>query len=81
MASLRSLEDTNFGTLGSSKNKHLVVYDATQGAFVVKSMDDVLINSSSRGDLPDDFVTQIESELDTSEMELGEVDAGFLRII
>ena len=77
MASLRSLEDTNFGTLGSSKNKHLVVYDATQGAFVVKSMDDVLASTQVLdGDLPDDFVTQIESELDTSEMELGEVDAG-----
>ena len=77
MASLRNMGDTNFGTLGNSKNKHLVVYDATQGAFVVKSMDDVLASTQVLdGDLPDDFVTQIESELDTSEMDLGEVDGG-----
>ena len=64
MASLRSLEDTNFGTLGSSKNKHLVVYDASQNKFVMKSMDDVFSSTQVLdGDLPDDFVTQIESEL------------------
>ena len=77
MATLNGLEDTNFGTLGSSKNKHLVVYDATQGAFVVKSMDDVLASTQVLdNDLPDDFVSQIESELDTSNMDLGEVDGG-----
>ena len=40
-------------------------------------MDDVLASTQVLdGDLPDDFVTQIENEIDISEMELGEVDAG-----
>ena len=77
MASLRDMGDTNFGTLGNSKNKHLVAYDATQGAFVVRSMDDVFSSDAVLdGDLPDDFVTQIESEIDTSNMELNAVDGG-----
>ena len=60
--SLRSLGDANFGTLGSSKNKHLVAYDASQNKFVMRSMDDVLSSDVVLdGDLPDDFVTQIEA--------------------
>ena len=77
MASFRSLGDTNFGTLGNSKNKHLVAYDATQGAFVMRSMDDVFSSDAALdGDLPDDFVTQIEAEIDTSNMDLTAVDGG-----
>ena len=77
MASLRSLGDANFGTLGSSKNKHLVAYDASQNKFVMRSMDDVFSSDAVLdGDLPDDFVTQIEAEIDTANMELNAVDGG-----
>lgn len=77
MASLRDMRDTNFGTLGNSKNKHLVAYDASQAAFVVKSMDDVFSSDAVLdGDLPDDFVEQIEAEIDIGDMELDRVDGG-----
>ena len=77
MAAFRSLGDTNFGTLGNSKNNHLVAYDASQNKFVMKSMDDVFSSDVVLdGDLPDDFVTQIEEEIDTSNMELNAVDGG-----
>ena len=77
MASLRDMGDTNFGTLGNSKNKHLVAYDASQAAFVVKSMDDVFSSDAVLdGDLPEDFVEQIESEIDIGNMELDRVDGG-----
>ena len=77
MASFRNLGDTNFGTLGNSKNKHLVAYDASQNKFVMKSMDDVFSSDQVLdGDLPDDFVDQIEAEIDVSNMELSSVDGG-----
>lgn len=77
MASLRDMGDTNFGTLGNSKNKHLVAYDASQAAFVVRSMDDVFSSDAVLdGDLPDDFVEQIEAEIDIGNMELDRVDGG-----
>ena len=77
MASFRDMGDTNFGTLGDSKNKHLVAYNASQNKFVMRSMDDVFSSDAVLdGDLPDDFVTQIETEIDTSNMELNSVDGG-----
>ena len=77
MASFRDLGDTNFGTLGNSKNKHLVAYDASQNKFVMRSMDDVFSSDAVLdGDLPDDFVTQIEAEIDTANMDLTAVDGG-----
>ena len=77
MASLRDMGDTNFGTLGNSKNKHLVAYDASQAAFVVRSMDDGFSSDAVLdGDLPDDFVEQIEAEIDIGNMELDRVDGG-----
>ena len=77
MASFRNMGDANFGTLGSSKNKHLVAYDASQNKFVMKSMDDVFSSDPVLdGDLPDDFVTQIEAEIDVDNMELSSVDGG-----
>lgn len=77
MASFRNMGDANFGTLGSSKNKHLVAYDVSQNKFVMKSMDDVFSSDPVLdGDLPDDFVTQIEAEIDVDNMELSSVDGG-----
>ena len=77
MASLRDLGDANFGTLGNSKNKHLVAYDASQNKFVMRSMDDVFSSAAVLdGDLPDDFGTQIEAEIDTANMDLTAVDGG-----
>ena len=77
MASLRNMGDTNFGTLGNSKNKNLVAYDASQNKFVMRSMDDVFSSDAVLdGDLPDDFVTQIEAEIDVANMELNAVDGG-----
>tara|TARA_B100000925_G_scaffold270860_1_gene233649 strand:+ start:544 stop:783 length:240 start_codon:yes stop_codon:yes gene_type:complete len=77
MSSLRDMEDTNFGSLGNSKHMHLVSWSGSQGSFIVRSMDEELSHEVVLdGDLPDDFVTQIENEIDTSNMELGEVDAG-----
>ena len=77
MASFRGMGDANFGTLNNSKNKHLVAYDASQNKFVMKSMDDVFSSVQVLdGDLPDDFVTQIEAEINVDNMELGKVDGG-----
>ena len=77
MSSLRDMEDTNFGNLGNSKHMHLMSWSGSQGAFIVRSMDETLSHDVVLdGDLPDNFVTQIESEIDTGEMDLGEVDAG-----
>ena len=77
MSALRDMEDTNFGTLGRSKHMHLMSWSGPQGAFITRSMDEELSHDVVLdGDLPDDFVAQIEAEIDTDNMELSKVDGG-----
>jgi hypothetical protein len=74
---LRGLENVNFGTLNSSKNKHVVKYVASSDTYELVSADSVLSSSNVLdGDLPDDFVNQIESEIDPDNLEILGYDGG-----
>jgi len=74
---LQDMTNANFGTLDSTKNKHMIVYDAASDTFVIRDMDTVLSSDQVLdGDLPDDFVDQIEEELDLGNMDISNVDGG-----
>ena len=74
---LQDMTNADFGTLDSTKNKHMIVYDATSDTFVIRDMDTVLSSDQVLdGDLPDDFVDQIEEELDVNDMTITSVDGG-----
>lgn len=74
MSSIRDLDDVNFTGI---VNKDLIVYDASTNTFVPRNMDNVLSSPQVLdGDLPDDFITQIEDEVNISNMNLTSVDGG-----
>ena len=72
---LRDVSNTNFGTLNRLKDKHLVCYEANQ--FTLASKDSILSSDQVLdGDLPDDFVTQVEIEVDPANLDFRGVDGG-----
>ena len=74
---LKDMTNADFGTLDSTKNKHMIVYDSASNKFVIRDMDTVLSSDQVLdGDLPDDFVDQIEEEIDVNAMTLDKVDGG-----
>lgn len=73
---LRNLNDSNFGILNSSKNRYVVKYDNLTKKFVLISPDNILSSSVSDSDLPDDFVNQIENEIDPNAITFDGLDGG-----
>lgn len=72
---LRDVSNTNFGTLNRTKHKHVVCYESN--GFVLASKDSILSSDQVLdGDLPDDFVTQIETEIDLDNVDFTGIDGG-----
>ena len=69
------MADVSFGELDSNQDGKVVSYDSTQNKFVLISADQVLIDSVDDNDVPDDFVRNIEDELDTAALTEG-LDGG-----
>lgn len=71
------LSNVDFGTLNSSKNNNLVRFDTSSGTYKLVTMKTV---KQSRqvldGNLPDDFVSQIEDEIDAANLDFEGVDGG-----
>lgn len=72
---LRLMADVNFGELDSDQDGKIVSYDSSQNKFVLISADQVLIDSVDDDDVPDDFVRNIEDELDIAALTDG-IDGG-----
>ena len=72
---LKYMADVNFGELDSNQDGKLVSYDSTQNKFVLITADQVLISSVEDNDVPDDFVRNLEDELDTAALTTG-IDGG-----
>ena len=70
---IRDMNDTSFGTLDSSKDGQLVSYSTTNDKFVLITSDDLLIESVADDDLPDEFVDQINDEIDIT---ISSIDGG-----
>jgi len=72
---LRYMADVSFGELNSSQDGKLVSYDSDQNKFILISPDEVLIDSVADSDVPDDFVRNLEDELDVAALTEG-IDGG-----
>ena len=70
------LLDTEFGTLDESKDGMLVSYDAATNKFILITADNVLEESASDRDIPDEFVDQLEDEINLGEISLTDLDGG-----
>ena len=72
---LRDVSNTNFGILNRLKDNHLISYKADK---ITLSSKDTILSSDKvlDGDLPDDFVDQIEAELDPNNLSFDGVDGG-----
>jgi hypothetical protein len=77
VSQLQDMTNADFGTLDSTKNKNMIVYESASNTFVIRDMDTVLSSDQVLdGDLPGDFVDQIEEELDVNDMTISSVDGG-----
>ena len=72
---LREMGDAEFGTLNSSKNGYVITYDSVTNDFMLMSPDDVLITSTSTP-APDEFISQLEQQLDLGTISILDIDGG-----
>lgn len=72
---LQDALDTNFGTLDSDQDGKYVTYDDTTSKFILSTADELLLESVSDNDIPDDFIRTLENEINLSNI-LSDVDGG-----
>ena len=75
-SSIREMGDVQFGTLDASKNNLVVSYDSVSDKFILVTADDILSTSVDDNDLPDDFITQIEQDVDLGDISITNFDGG-----
>ena len=68
--------DVSFGTLNETSDGLIMSYDSASDKFVLVSPDQVLSRSSEDNDIPDDFVSQLEQELDLGTIQVETLDGG-----
>lgn len=79
MASIqfRGLENVNTPILNNTRNKFLMKYNATTDKFDLVSADSFIDTSTDDSNIPDQFVTQLEEQIDTANVvQSGDVDGG-----
>jgi len=72
---LQDATDVDFGTLNAAADGKVVSYDNTTGKFVLIDADTILGRSSEDGNLSDEFITQIETQIDLGDSQ-GNIDGG-----
>lgn len=72
---LQDATDVDFGTLNAAADGKVVSYDNTTGKFVLVDADTILGRSSEDGNLSDEFITQIETQIDLGDAQ-GDIDGG-----
>lgn len=73
---ISTVEDLNDIDISSPQDGHVLVYDSSANKFVLVDPDSLLSQSVADGDLPDQFITQLESELDLGQIQVDELDGG-----
>ena len=71
-----SFEDLNDVNISSPQDGHVLVYDSTTNGFVLVDPDEILSQSVADNDLPDEFITQLEDELDLGQIQVETLDGG-----
>ena len=73
---IEEMSDAAFGILDVTKDNLLVSYDSESDKFILVSADELLSISVEDNDLPDDFITQVEQEVDLGEATILSFDGG-----
>ena len=76
VSNFEELNDVNIENVGNAQDGHVLVYDASTDKFVLVDPDVVLSTSVQDSDLPDDFISQLEGELDLGEIQIEVLDGG-----
>ena len=72
---LQDATDVDFGTLNAGADGKVVSWDNNTSKFVLVDADTILGRSSEDGNLSDEFITQIETQIDLGDVQ-GDVDGG-----
>jgi len=72
---LQDATDVDFGTLNAAADGKIVSWDNNTGKFVLVDADTILGRSSEDGNLSDQFITQIETQINLGDA-LGDIDGG-----
>ena len=72
---LQDFDNTNVGSLDSTKDKDVVFFNQTSGNFELRKIGQTLTASTSTA-TPSALVDQIESELDTTNIDFRGIDGG-----
>lgn len=75
-SSISEMGDTDFGTLDETKDGLIVSYDSANDKFILTTADQLLSASADDGDIPDDFVTTLEGELNLGQIQIDNLDGG-----
>ena len=73
---INAFEELNDVNVPSPQDGHVLVYDSSSDKFILVDPDVVLSQSIEDDDLPDDFITQLESELNLGAIQIESVDGG-----
>lgn len=76
VTNFEELNDVNIENVGISQNGHVLVYDASTDKFVLVDPDAVLSTSTEDSVLPQEFISQLEQELDLGEIQVDVLDGG-----
>jgi len=73
---ISEMGDTDFGTLDATKDGLIVSYDSVNDKFILSTADQLLGVSAEDSDIPDDFVTTLEGELNLGQIQVDNLDGG-----
>lgn len=68
-AQFRSFENVNTPILNNTRNKFLMRYNASTNNFDLVSADSLIDTSTDDSNVPDPFVTQLETQIDTANID------------
>jgi len=73
---LRDFSDFNTGDLNNSKNNYVIKYNFSDSSYSLVSPDTILSGAASDGDIPDDFVREVEDEVNLNNIAFLSFDGG-----
>ena len=72
---LQDATDVDFGTLNAAADGKIVSWDNNTGKFILVDADTILGRSSEDGNISDQFITQIETQINLGDAQ-GDIDGG-----
>lgn len=73
---LEEMADTSFGTLDATKDGQIVSFDKDSRNFVLITPDDLLAKTVEDQNISDEFITQLETEINLANVSVDVIDGG-----